>query len=301
VPLAFCILAHKNPQQVGRLLRAISQPGNTYILHYDRRASRSEHLQIQGLTDTFPGLHVLPPRAVNWGRWSQMQVQLDMMAWALGQHEWTHLFTISGQDFPLLSVKKMEAGLAIQKNQSFISWFDPTSVDDWPNAEERLSRWYLDSSLIEGALRLPFVGRRIRRLMRWQNTFPTLPVIRRRPPHFFKWLGGANHHLLARPAVRCLLEDQYSRRIAAWTKHSGHPDETFVQSALINSPLAATVVNDDRRAIFWDDGAPSPRTMTLSDLPALRAARAQGKLFARKFDPAMDEQVIHELERDLEP
>jgi hypothetical protein len=300
MPLAFCILAHKNADQIAGLLRAISLPESVCVLHYDRRAPHREQLNIDQLTHRFPGLQVLPSRRVNWGRFSQMQVQLDMMKTAMdASSQWTHLFTISGQDFPLVSAEAMENELAGQKDQSFVSWFDPLAVASWANAEERLTRWYLDSPFLEEILRIPGVGRRLRRLMHWENTFPTLPGFRRRPPAFFKWFGGANHHILARQAVRRLLEDVECQRIAAWLKHSGHPDESFVQSALLNSPLAGTVVNDDRRAIYWNEGSASPRTLTLADLPELRAARGRGKLFARKFDSAVDNAVLQELEKDI--
>jgi hypothetical protein len=293
-------LAHKNPAQVERLLRGIWQPGNTYVLHYDRRAPKAEHEQIIGLKKSFPGLDVLPPRAVNWGRFSQMQTQLDMMALAWRcQPAWTHLFTISGQDFPLKRATDMERELEAKRDFSFVSWFDPIADQVWPNARERLERWYLDSALLEKLLAVPGLGRSLRVWLGWSNSFPTLPCVRLRLPTFFHWWGGANHHVLSRSAVNHLLAHESSRRIARRLSHSGHPDETFVQSALINSSFAKSIVNDDRRAILWDKGAASPRTLTVEDLPRLREAREEGKLFARKVDASVDEIVIRELEEDI--
>jgi hypothetical protein len=298
--IAFCILAHKNPAQIARLLRSIWHSENTYVIHYDRRSSSAEHRSINELKAIFPGLTTISSRTVNWGRFSQMQAQLDMLAMALKLSKvWNHAFTISGQDFPLLRSELMDVELSAEPRKSFVSWFDPLEHPHWKDAWDRLTLWHLDSAFMEHVLRLPGLGRIVRAWAGWQNRIPTIPLLRRKRPDFFRWRGGANHHLLSRDAVRYLLEDQYALRIAKWLRHSGFPEEAYVQSALMNSTLAETVINDDRRAIYWDKGAASPRTLTVNDLPQLRRDRENGKLFARKFDTSVDDEVICELEKDL--
>ena len=60
------------------------------------------------------------------------------------------------------------------------------------------------------------------------------------------------------------------------------------------------MVNTDRRAILWErEGAPSPMTLRRADLPWLLKAREEGALFARKFDPTVDDEVLRELERTI--
>jgi hypothetical protein len=122
----------------------------------------------------------------------------------------------------------------------------------------------------------------------------------RRPiPDFFHWYGGANHYVLSREAVSHLLHDDKARRIADWLRRSGSPDESYVQSALLNRSCIGNLVNDDRRAIFWENGKASPRTLVMDDLPALRRARSDGKLFARKIDCDLDNEIVDALESDL--
>jgi len=297
--VAYCILGHKNPAQIERLLRAIMRPGNQVVLHYDRRARRSEHAALAALARTRPSLTLLKPQYVNWGRFSQIATQLKMLRTALQTPSWTHAFLISGQDFPLRSQAEIVEELNHKTDESFVSWFDPTQPGHWLNADVRLRRWHLDSTLLEWLLRWPGFGRRLRALLGWSNYFPTLPGITRQLPGFFRWFGGSNHPILSRASVEHLASDEQAIRIERWLRPSGHPDETLVQSVLMNSPLANRVVNDDRRAIFWDAGAPSPRTLTIQDLPRLREARTAGKLFARKFDVSVDADVITALEGDL--
>ena len=50
MPLAFHLLAHKNPAQLRRLVDAIWAPENFFVIHYDRRRPAAEHRAVRGLT-----------------------------------------------------------------------------------------------------------------------------------------------------------------------------------------------------------------------------------------------------------
>lgn len=299
--LAFCILAHKNPAQLRLLVEQLSVGESVCFLHYDRRAPAREQAAVRALEGEFPKLKVVSLRKVNWGRWSQMQTQLDLMDAALQSPvHWSHLILITGQDFPLRSISEMETEFDSRPGQSDLEWFDPFEPGRWKDARERITRWHFDSDLLHRFLRVPGVGRRVGSALGWQNRIPFLPGIRRKIPDFFRWFGGSNHYNLAREAVLYLLQHDNAKRIAKRLRRTGSPDESFVQSALLNSPLAPSLRNDDRRAIIWDaPDNPSPRTLTMKDWPLLEEARSAGKLFARKFDSAVDAQVLEKLYQTL--
>jgi hypothetical protein len=300
--LAYCILAHKNPAQVGRLLRAIAHPENICFLHYEKRAPRAEHAEVERLAKEIPGVYLLPSRPVLWGRFSQVGTQLEGMRRALEcGRPWTHFITLTGQDFPLWPQARMIEKLAAAKDASYVSFFDPFATDYWKNVEERLGRFHLDSATLEWLLKFPGLGRWLRQICGWRDRMPSLPWVRRQLPEEFRYWGGSNHVILSRVAAAYIANDSNARRIVDWLKRSGHPDETVFQSTLLNGPLAGTVVNDDRRAILWErEGEPSPQTLRCADLPWLRGkAREEGKLFARKVDLMVDPKLMDELEGDL--
>ncbi|MCC5838566.1 MAG: hypothetical protein JJT96_00465 [Opitutales bacterium] len=301
MPLAFCILAHKNPRQLRGLIEQLNTGRCGIFVHYDKHSPASEHAELQALARELPRLTLIRPRKVNWGRWSQMQAQLDMMETALATDlSWTHLLTISGQDFPLQTVDFMEQVLNERPANSMIEWFDPFAPGRWKNARERIMRWHFDSDVLHRILRIPGVGRRIGTALGWQNRIPFFPGIRRRIPEFFRWFGGSNHYNLSRDAVEYVLHHDNSKRIARRLRRTGSPDESFVQSVLLNSPLVPSLQNDDRRAIIWDaPDNPSPRLLSMTDWPLLEEARSAGKLFARKFDSAVDAQVLEKLSQRL--
>ena len=299
--LAYCILAHKNPAQVARLLRAIWHPDNLYVLHYERRAPRAEHQALARLADEHPNVRLLPPRVVLWGRYSQVAIQLSALGCLLSDKmPWTHFINLTGQDFPLKPQTEIAGELAAAGNTSFVSYFDPFDGIHWQNAGERLARVHIDSPLLEVVLGIPGLGRRLRYLLGWNNRMPSVPLLRRKPPTAFKYVGGSNHTILSRKAASYICSDPKASKTIRWLKWTGHPDESVYQSTLLNSRFSELTVNDDRRAVFWANaGDPSPRTLDLKDLPRLREARDSGKLFARKFDPAVDEKLICEIERDV--
>ena len=299
--LAYCILAHKNPAQIARLLRAIAHPDNVCVVHYEKRAPRSEHTALARMAHDFANVHILPSRPVLWGRYSVIGTQLEGLkqCLALGDR-WSHFITLSGQDMPLKPQAEMVAELAAARGTSFASYFDPVAEPHWKNLADRTSRVYIESMWLESLLKIPFLGRRLRRLCGWTNLMPCVPLVKREVPSWFRYMGGSNHVILAREAASYLVTDPKALRITQWLKYSGIPDESIFQSVLLNSPLASSVVNDDRRAICWEShGSPSPITFTRSQLAWLREARAQGKLFARKFDSGVDDEVICAIEKDL--
>jgi len=299
--LAYCILAHKNPAQLARLLRAIAHPGNVYAVHYEKRAPHSEHEAVARLSREQPGAFLLPARAILWGRFSQIGAQMEGIRRCLeADPNWTHCITLSGQDFPLVPQAEMIAQLAAAPERSFLSFFDPFAEPVWSNLAERIGRVHLDSAALEDILGIPFFGRRLRQLCGWRDRMPVVPFAKRRLPPWLRYMGGSNHVILAREAAAYLVGDPAALRIIEWLKYSGHPDESIFQSVLCHSPFAEKLVNDDRRAICWEKaGSPNPRTLTASHLPWLREARKKGNLFARKFDPSVDDEVIHEMEKDL--
>jgi len=299
--VAYCLLAHKNPAQIARLLRALEHPDNLVVLHYEKRAPRSEHQALAALARDYSNVHLLLSRPILWGRFSQVGTQLEGLERCLelgGQ--WSHFITLTGQDFPLRPQSQIIDELKSVPTTSFLSHFDPLVETLWPNVEERMRRIYIDSMALESLLQIPFLGRRLRRICGWTDRLPVVPFVRREPPSWFHYMGGSNHVILSRQAASYLAENPDARRTIQWLKSSGHPDESLFQSVLLNSPLADSVINDDRRAIFWEKpGAPSPLTLTRAHLSWLREAREQGKLFARKFDAGQDNEVLCEIEKDL--
>lgn len=297
--LAFLILAHRKAPQVERLFNVLHHRDDFFVLHFDRRSPAALHALGQKLVQDHPNVRLLPAREINWGGPAMAEVQLAAMKTALhADPNWTHFINLTGQDFPLKSREEMLSLFAVAPEKSYLSWFDPLhSPALWRNARERMLRYHLSWPWLHRAVTLPGIGRRLRRFFGWQNRPLHLTGYLRTWPDFFHYYGGANHVALARVAARYLVENRNARRITRWLHAAGHSDEILFQSVLLNSPLAATLVNETLREIDFPAGEPHPRIFTSADLPRLLSSPA---LFARKFDESVDAAVLTSLEERLQ-
>lgn len=292
---AYHLLAHTLPGQAARLFRAVQHPDDWFVLHFDRRAPRELHALGRDLAQLHPNVILQRPRAVTWGGPAIAEIQIEAMDLLLRRSgAWTHFVNLTGQDFPLQPRAERLAAVQASPNTNYVSWFNPLETTRWSNARARLERWHLHSPVLARTLAVPGVGRRLRAALGWRNRLPALPLWRRRLPGFFTCFGGSNYVVLTRAACRRIARTPEALRIRRWLRHAGHPDEIVYQSVLLNSPLAATVVNRDWREIDFPPDAPHPRVFTSADWPRLAASE---NLFARKFDPGVDADVIARLEQ----
>ncbi|HWL14024.1 MAG TPA: beta-1,6-N-acetylglucosaminyltransferase [Opitutus sp.] len=294
--LAFLILAHKNPRQVERLFRAIHRPEDVVVLHFDRRAPAALHELGRQLARAHRNVHLLRPQTILWGGYRMAAVQIQAMAAALrADGRWHHFINLTGQDFPIKPVAALDAHLAANPESNYVSWFDPVFTPLWSNARDRMRFYYLEWPWLERVLRIPGAGRRIRRLLGWQNRLPHLPRYTRRWPDF-RYYGGANHVILSRAGAAYLAHDPEAQRITRWLSHAAHANEIVFQTVLLNSPLAATIVNGHLREIDFPPNRPHPRTFREADLDRLRQSPAY---FARKFDDTVDSAILDRLAEHL--
>ena len=296
---AYHILAHKQPDQVARLFRALRHPDDVFVLHFDRRAPAALHALGAELAGREGNVIVQEPRTVVWGGPDISELQIEGMQLAL-QHgaSWRHFINLTGQDFPLTSRAERLARLGPDTDRSYLSWFDPLSTSHWANARERLQKHHLHGAWLARLLAIPGLGRRLRATLGWQNRLPYWPGRQRRLPDFFTYYGGSNYVVLARAACQHLTGAAEAKRIRDWLRTAAHPDEIVFQSVLLNSPLAPTLENRDWREIDFPANAPHPRTLTRLDWPRLSASP---QLFARKFDVTVDATILGRLEEHIRP
>lgn len=299
--IAFHLLTHRNPAQIIRLLDAVWHKENVYVLHHDRRRPQSEHAELANLVSRYPNLILQTPTPVLWGRYSLYAAQHEGLRLALARgHSWTHWINLSGQCEPLQSPNRFQRILADAGDTSFVRHFRVLENGDWTNPEKRVTRHYIDSALVEWWIRLPGIGRRLRRfLCGGENELPTIPGIKKALPTTFTWYGGDNWVVLSRAAGEYLTTSPDADRIISDLRHSGLPEESIFQSVLMNSPLASKVRNDHLRCINWLPGVGSPAIFKSEDFPRLQKAAANGALVARKFDARVDSAIIVRIRQEL--
>ncbi|HEY5768309.1 MAG TPA: beta-1,6-N-acetylglucosaminyltransferase [Chthoniobacterales bacterium] len=298
--LAFHILAHKEPEQVERLVRAILRPENTMILHFDRRAPRSLHALGSRLASDHPNVILQRPRVVLWGGYEVARLPVEAISLALrSKQAWTHFINLSGQCFPLKPIEEIASVLATRTDVSYLTWFDPRADRRWSNAEERVAYTYYWWNWVHWIMTRPGIGRRMREWLHWdQETVPVRRHPSRKFAEGFRYYGGSNWAMLARPASEHLVRDPACQRLLRWCRHACVSDEIFLATALRGGIWNGPCQNENFREMDFPTGTINPRVLTIADLPRLLASSA---FFARKFDIATDASLLDALESHLRP
>jgi Core-2/I-Branching enzyme len=288
--LGFILLVHRDPDQVVRLVDRLDDPDSTFVVHVGYAKPDVYDALTQRLAGR-PNVFFLPRRRIHWGGWAITSVLLDGLD-ALAEHapDADYLLNLSGQDYPLKTGDAMRSYLADHRGATFLDHFRIPVAEgagslDWSlqrGGLDRIEYWHFHA--YRRHLRLP--GKRLR--------LPRGP--RRLPAGLDPWGGQAWWCLSAEAAayVRGFLRER--RDVGRFFRTVDVPDEILFQSILLSSPLRDTVVNDDLRYIVWKPGISHPKLLTADDLPELTRS---DDFFARKFDPAVDSDVLDEIDRRL--
>lgn len=280
--IAHLILAHHAPAQLTRLAWALDHPHADIFIHLDQKADYRPFAPLAGLP------HVRFTRCrfdVKWGGYSLTQAALEGMREILQAPEhYDFINLLSGDDYPIKPVEDIHRFLEQHAGHSFVEG-EPDSSAWWQANRSRADQYHLTE--------FSFPGRY--HLQRWLNW-----LLPRRKQRLLTTLYGGNMggwYTLTRQAAAYIVDfvdaNPSLRRYAYYTWGS---DEFLVPSILLNSPLAATVINNNLRYIDWSAGGASPQVLTAADLPALDASY---RLYARKFDIRRDAAVLDQLDQRI--
>lgn len=270
--IAFVIAAHKNPEQVVRLVRRLASDRAAFILHVDRRASAEIEAAIRAGTSDVEDVHFVERHRCYWAGFGVVAAMLDAFDLLLERNVgFTHAVLLSGQDYPLRPTAEIERFFADGEGQTFMKCA-PLPTPFWVEGGlSRIEDWYLVSR------------RRVRVRVPWRRSIPGGLT-----PH-----GGETWGSFARPMAAYIREFvQHNPRYVRFFRHVLHANELFFQTIMMNSPLSHSVVQDDLRYIDWSVD-PGPALLRTSDFERLAES---GKLFARKFDVAVDGAILDQLD-----
>lgn len=268
--IAYLILAHAQPQQIGRLTRRLAAPGVRFYLHIDANTPKDSFAAMQAeVARSCAPATWIERQPCRWGGFSLVDASLRLIEAALADDcDW--LVLLSGQDYPLQSNADIAARLASCNHTGFIDLRDPASF----NVRYRHEAYHLEK----------FNGKRVGKLLqKLQRGLNRCGLRRSLPAPLTEIRAGSQWWMLSAEAGRWLLDFCRSEpQVVAFFRRTLVPDEMFFQTLLWHSPLRDRLCADPLRLIEWQDGAWSPRTFSEADLPRLLAAP---QLFARKFAP----------------
>lgn len=289
---AYLIIAHQHFDLLQRLIGVLDSGNADFYIHIDKRA-KDVNVQALCAAAKKSAVNVYRRFRISWGADTQVRCEMLLLGEAV-KKAYDHYHLLSGADIPLKTKDEIEAFFET-RGESFIEFVKHQDTE----APERTRYYYplqnligrpkKNAGFVYGVLdQVSYELVKLQKLLRIDRT-KDAPFAYLRGSQWF----SVSHELAAYVVEREALVRRYFY-------HALASDETFLQSIAMASPYAERIVKSNLRLIDWErtehDGC-SPHTFTMEDWDMLTGS---DKLFARKFDPAVDRRVIDELYARLE-
>jgi hypothetical protein len=289
--IAYCLLVHKNPKQVSRLIRNIYSSSDFFYTNVFGNNSARENWKDELKEFEGDNFFVVYKYAKAWGTVQLVNATLECMK-KCDCLDYDYFINLSGQCYPLKSIYSIKKFLQ-DKNLAYMEVFEiPRGAPKGWGKRGGLNRlqfsYYSNPFFVLADILLNKISGstkyETKRLIR-------LPRINRQLPYKLKPYGGSTWFCLTKKHVDYILEYLRGKPdLLDFFRRTFAPDEIFFQTIIMNSPLKDTVMNDNLRYIDWSKkGVPLPALLTIDDVDNLLSS---SKLFARKFDIELDEEIL---------
>jgi hypothetical protein len=274
--ICYLILLHHKFDQAQRLVRRLAAPETGFVFHIDRAADREQAAAFRAsLQEIRPVQYARPVRA-RWGSYTQaLAIVHTILAAVRSMEPFDRYVLLSGQDYPIAPRHKIVEFFSNNAGAEFLEAFPRDLADaDTPGWSPyyRFRRYHV------------WIGKR--RVV--------LPLLRKGPPPL-PIFHGSTWWALSRDAVVHIAEQFASnRKLKRYLRRGFLVDEVYIPSVLMASRFSAKITGNNVTYAEWTPtSGPHPKTLLIDDLEKLLASP---KLFARKFDVAIDEKVMNELD-----
>ena len=280
---SYLILAHKNPQQLSRLVKSIMDDQTYIFIHVD---SKSNLREFKDALKSLKNVEFCTRQIqVSWGGFGMIEATLELMntMYLRGIHpDYVHL--MSGQDFPLKSNKEIFHFFSENKGKNFLEAYTLPSHNLYDSGLIRIRyHWFIEDLGFQKAKELVEIQK--------QKNIVRTYFANIQPYNGSQWWS------LTGECVRWIYETcRPGYRLYDFYKHTFVPDEMLFQTMLKNSEWKDTIVDHNLRNINWNEGPEYPKIWRSKDFERLINS---GKLFARKFDEILDSHIIDKLEKHL--
>ncbi|MBD5237039.1 MAG: beta-1,6-N-acetylglucosaminyltransferase [Bacteroidales bacterium] len=290
---AYLILAHKNFNQLRKMVELLDYPGNDIYIHVDAKAKEFNPGDFKGVTK-HSRLEFLPERiSVNWGGVSIMRAEIALLKAATEKGKYNYYHLLSGMDMPIKPQKEVHEFFEANKGKEFINL--------WEMKKSAVSRFKFYSLFPEGELH--FRTRILNHIFKGLQMAVGYRINRDVDFHFgSQWFSITDD--LARYVVS---KEEWLEKVFRRTTTC---DEIFLPTLVCNSPFKdklyhpepvktqKEVNNSNMRFIDWTRGESirHPWTFRKDDLNLLESVP---HFWARKFDENVDNEIIDALYNKL--
>jgi hypothetical protein len=266
---------------VKRLVDRLDDNDSTFLLHVDLN---SDITGFREIFDHDKRVIFLKRERTGWGSFGLVQATLNAMK-MLERGDYEKVILLSGQDYPIKTNNEIDQFFRESPYNIFLNHFPLPNHSKWGpgGGMYRVNKYFFGLSSIKKlmAKAVNFLG-------------ILFPFAKRRSVNGMKPFAGSQWWAMDMRAVNYILN--YIRKHPEYVRYHQHTfaaDELFFQMILLNCPdpsLRENIANDSLRFMVWKNGIIAhPEILSVSNIDAINCSNA---LFARKFDPELDNNVL---------
>lgn len=306
----YIILAHTNPEQLSRLVDALSDGQSCCYIHIDEKSDINAFLPY---FENLDHVKFIENRVdCIWGDFSIVRATLNLIdeVVAAGREGFTIL--LSGQDYPIKSNREINAYL--EKNSAY----DFVDLEHRPLQKtnylykERVEAYKINiSSKRWDYVLIPYIFspvdvKRIllKFLLRKVSVRDLLLSFKKRQSPFAEHCKGPQWWAFSSSTLRKIHEYVHDNRekLFAYYKFTIYPDEQFFHTVFweLMKQDSNMKFKDYLHYINWKrEGVELPVTFNQNDIEEL-VRQPKDKLFARKFDVLYDAEILEKLDAHIQ-
>ena len=286
---AILIAAYKNFDHLMEIINFFNDDTFEIYLHIDKKTKLSN--DVTKKLNTVNNLKFLSRKyIVNWGGINQLNCYLLLAEEALKNKENIYFHLISGQDLPVKNITEFKKLFDAPIKYDYLENFE-LPRKNWKNENGGFDRfayyYFLDVFYAHKLTKWILLLAKVQKKLSIKRPFPS---------KIEKYHGGSSWWSLSKNTLQYVIDyTKETNYLLKRMKYTLASDEIYFQTVIMNSEYSKNVINDNLRYIDWDpkrvgEYNPSPALLDMSDLEKIKKSN---KLFARKFDVPLSDDLKH--------
>ncbi|RZL50316.1 MAG: glycosyltransferase [Pedobacter sp.] len=279
--VAHLIMAHKNPEQLIRLIKKLEHSEADFFIHLDKKVECRNFKKILSIPRV---IFIKNRNAINWGGNSTVMAILGSVKEILeSEQNYDFINLLSGQDYPLRSTQEIHDYLEKNKGTNFISYDEGSEW--WQGAKNRYRKYHFTDFNFKGK----FFAERLVNFFTTSRTFPLKTRL---------YGGAKGTWWTITPDCASYLCNVVANdaKLNSFLKFCWGSDEFLVSTLIMNSEFKNCTVNNNLRYIFFPKNAARPKDLTIQDFNALISSNM---LFSRKFEAEQGSEILDKIDSHI--
>lgn len=308
---AILILAHKNSEQIGRLVARLKHKNLDIFIHLDKKWKITEQ-EKNDILKKNSNVYICDKRiSCSLDKWSLVAATYELLKFAKNNGNYGYFCLLSGQDYPIKSLNFIINRLNELYPKPLIDC-TPYDKSNWISSGFKRIRFVDMHNMVHNVTKNRFL-RNIMMLpiyiIEFIATFILGSPIKRLNKIHCKLYGGSAWWILPKPVVEEVIQqiDMNTELVKAF-KLKTTPEETFFQTITMKTelsnlvdinPIDAVAQNCETFAYFQDvDKEPTghPYIFTINEFKKIQNLP---HLFARKFDINIDSAILDKIDSEI--